>query len=316
MLFRGLIKRFKTLKYSKIAPVFVLVSMFIWLTTALSEQHSAKVSLHLRYVELDIHQYLEDTEPQRIDVFCTGTGFRLMLARMFPNTISIQSSAIKSKNGDYLLSPLSLVSYVDNHFDQTLKVDLKKTVAITTPIRKAVGRMLAVRMLDIIQLEAGYDWVSDFSFKPDSLYVTGPENLVNTLDYAYVSHDLTTPISSNFNEICFLKSDTPGLLQWSDSQVLTQRLVDRFTEHQVRVPIEIVQSVSNIEIQPIPRYAELSISAPVSSLKQLMPSEFRVTCEYQEDIKSNVLPLKILQSPKQVRILKIHPEEVQFFIRK
>jgi hypothetical protein len=316
MLFRGLNKQLKTLEYSKVAPVFVLVSMFIWLTTALSEQHSAKIPLYLRYVDLDTHQYLESSQSQRIDVFCTGTGFRLMLARMFPNTISINSRAIQSKNGDFLLSSLSLVSYVDNHFDQTLKADLKKAVAINTPIQKAVGRLLPVRMLDAVKLEAGYDWVSDFSFTPDSLYVTGPEKLVNTLDCAYVSHDLTTPISSNFDQLCLLKTETQGLLQWSQSEVRTQRSVDRFTEHLVRVPIEIIQSGSKIEIQPIPRNAELNISVPLKDVKQLKVEDFRVVCEYQENINSSVLPLKVLQSPKQVRILKIHPEEVQFFIRK
>jgi hypothetical protein len=238
-----------------------------------------------------------------------------MLARMFTNTISIKSSAIQSKNGNFILSPPSLISYIDNHFDQTLKVDLKNTDAIHTPIKKAVGRLLPVRMLDAVKLESGYDWVSDFSFTPDSLYVTGPEKLVNTLDYAYVSHDLTTPISSNFDQICFLKSDTQGLLQWSQNQILTQRLVDRFTEHVVRVPIEIIQLGSNIEIQPIPRYAELNTSVPLKFVKQLKSEDFKVVCEFQENMNSSVLQLKVLQSPKQVRILKIHPEEVQFFIR-
>ena len=316
MLFRGTIKRLTALKYSKVAPVFVLVSLFIWLTSTLSEQHTAEIPVNVIYVELDPLQYLQDFEPQKANVFCTGSGFRLMLARMFPQTLSVVARNIKQHSGVFELKAGVFAEYVEKHFDGGLVVDLKTLGAIQTPLRKAMGRKLAVRMIDSVALESGYDWISDYSFTPDSLYVSGPEAVVNTLDFAYITHDLTSPISVDFDAMCSLKSNKEGLLQWSQNQIHVQRSVARFTEYLMRVPIEVLQHQSqNTEIELIPRHTELILSTPISLVKQLKPTDFRVVCEFEDNTDTRLLGLKVLESPNQVRILRVSPNEVQFLIR-
>jgi hypothetical protein len=316
MLFRGITKRFTAFKHSKIAPVFVLVSLFIWLTSALSEQHSAEVAVYISYTELGEHQYLESSEPQKATILCTGTGFRLMLARMFPQTIPVIASDLEQQNGTFDIQKRVLVAYIENHFDGNLMMDIQNFVALKTPIRKAVGRSLAVRLIDSVAVKAGYGWTSNYTFTPDSLYVSGPEAIVNTLEYAYVTHGLASPTSENIDATFNLIEHDKGPLQWSQTVVRAQRAVSRFTEHSLRVPIEVLQTNMQGEIQLIPLNTELFLSVPLDFVKKLKPTDFRVVCEYGKDLSTGVLPLTVLESPKQVRILRLNPKEVQFLVRK
>lgn len=317
MPFRAFIKRLTSFKHSKVAPLFVLVSLFIWFTSALSEQHTAKVPIYLNYTDVGNLQYLEKVEPEKINVLCTGNGFRLMWARIFPQTLSIVASEIKEENEIFLLHPVILKEYVENHFNRSFMVNVKNLSTIQTPIRRAVRRKLAVRMADPVALKAGYDWISNYVFSPDSLYVSGAATLVNNLEYAYLSHNMTSPISENFDKKCDLVSNVDHSLKWSQAEVRVQRSVARFTEHSLRVPIEVIQQNNQVqEIQLIPRYAEVFFSAPLGSVKQIKPTDFRVVCDYQINSVSNVLPLAVLESPDQVRILRVSPTEVQFLVRK
>lgn len=310
------IKRLISLKYAKVAPTFVFISLFIWLTSALSEQHSARIPLFLGYIDLDTEQYLENTALQKVDVICSGSGFRLMMARMFPQTLSVSSNNIEQQKESFKLKTSLLAMYVENHFDGTLVMDINSVDAIQTPIRKATKRPLAVRISEPIELQPGYDWTSDFSFTPDTIYAYGPEELVQSLDYAYLKHDLTSPISENLDVIFELKSENEALLNWSQTQVRAQRSLDRFTEYNIRIPIEFLNNDKKLEVQLIPRYTELNLSVPIGLLKNIKPTDFRVVCEYLENDDSNRLPLRVLKSPEQVRILKLNPEEIQFFVRK
>lgn len=316
MLIRGITKRFTAFKYSKIAPVFVLVSLFIWLTSALSEQHSAEVPVYISYTELGNHQYLESSEPQKATILCAGTGFRLMLARMFPQTISVIASDLEQQHGTFDIQKRVLVAYIENHFDGNLMVDIQNLVALKTPIRKAVGRSLAVRVIDSVAVKAGYGWTSNYTFTPDSLYVSGPEAVIKTLEYAYVTHGFSSPTAENIDTTFNLIEHDQGPLQWSLTEVRAQRTVSRFTEHSLRVPIEVLQTINQVEIQLIPRHTEVFLSVPLDIVKQLKSTDFRVVCEYNERLSSGVLPLSVLESPKQVRILRLNPKEVQFLVRK
>ena len=313
---RAAINRLTLIRYVRVAPVFVSVSVFIWLISALSEQHTAKVAVYLSYKDTGPLQYLENAKPQKIHAQFTGNGFRLMWARMFPQTLSIAAHEIALEDETYLLTPKKFQTYVENHFDGSLAVYSKNMSAIQTPIRSATRRLLAVRMIDSVALKAGYDWTSNYIYTPDSVYVSGAGAAVSKLEYAYVSHGLSTAISENFDLMCGLVSDNNQLLKWSQEQIRVQRSVTRFTEHNLRVPIALIQPHQEQEIELMPRYAEVFFSVPLSQIKNIKPTDFKVVCDYTINTDSGFLPVTVLESPNQVRILRVSPTEAKFLVRK
>ncbi len=61
----------------------------------------------------------------------------------------------------------------------------------------------------------------------------------------------------------------------------------------------------------------LTFSAPLSSLREMIPSDFLIGIDYtQIEDNTNSVQLKVLKAPKGVINLRIEPKEAQYLMRR
>ena len=71
-LFSGLIKRIGSLKQLRLIVIFFLISLFVWLSSKMSEVHTAKVDINFDYSDETFETYRIDEPAQALNSLFLG----------------------------------------------------------------------------------------------------------------------------------------------------------------------------------------------------------------------------------------------------
>ena len=106
-LFSGLIKRIGSLKQLRLIVVFFLISLFVWLSSKMSEVHTAKVDIYFDYSDETFETYRVHEPTQAVEFVISGTGFRLLFARLFTPTVYLPMTDVQTDDKGFIFpSPL------------------------------------------------------------------------------------------------------------------------------------------------------------------------------------------------------------------
>ena len=103
----------------------------------------------------------------------------------------------------------------------------------------------------------------------------------------------------------------------SEDKVVIEVAVDRFSEAKYQLPIEMLHLPPGLVCKFFPSKVTLTFSAPLSSLREIIPSDFLIGMDYtQIEENANSVQLKVLKAPKGIINLRIEPKEAQYLMRR
>ncbi|MGB2370380.1 MAG: hypothetical protein ACPH53_03595, partial [Flavobacteriaceae bacterium] len=122
-LFSGLIKRIGSLKQLRLIVVFFLISLFVWLSSKMSEVHTAKVDIYFDYSDETFETYRVDEPAQAVEFVISGTGFRLLFSRLFMPTVYLSMTDVQTDDKGFYFSKPALISAVESNYRNVLRVN-------------------------------------------------------------------------------------------------------------------------------------------------------------------------------------------------
>ena len=313
-LFSGLIKRIGSLKQLRLIVIFFLISLFVWLTSSMSEVHTAKVDIYFDYSDETFETYRVDESAQAVEFVISGTGYRLFFARIFPPTVYLSMSDIQTDDKGFYFSKPTLISAVELHFRNVLRVNQLMLDRLYAPFFTSSIKKVPVRLQEDFTLADGYAWSSELIFIPDSLYVSGSPEKVDSLKYAFVVTPPKKKFTTSLDEKLSLTSDLLANYKWSEIQVYATQKISRYTEIELRLPIEVLDPKNNIDVSVIPAFAQVSLRVPVQQARQIDPSQFILGCRLPIDTISEFLGVEFVKIPDNIVVNEITPSQVRYFI--
>ena len=313
-LFSALVKRIGSLKQLRLIVIFFLISLFVWLSTKMSEVHMAKVDIYFDYSDETFETYRVDKPAQAVEFVMSGTGFRILFARLFTPTVYLSMTDIlMDDNGFYFSKPL-MISAVESHYRNVLRVNQLMLDRLDAPFFASSINKVPVRLQEDFMLADGYAWSSELNFTPDSLYVSGSPEKVDSLEYAFVVTPTNKEFRTSLDEKLSLTSDLQANYKWSETQVHATQKISRYTQIELRLPIEVFDPIENIDVSVIPAFAQVSLRVPVQQARQIDPSQFILGCRLPIDTVSEFLGVDFEKIPDNIVIDEITPSQVRYFI--
>ena len=313
-LFSGLIKRIGSLKQLRLIVVFFLISLFVWLSSKMSEIHTSKVDIYFDYSDETFETYRVHEPAQAIEFVISGTGLRLLLARLFTPTVYLSMTNIQKDGNRFYFSKPALISAVETHYRNVLRVNQLKLDRLDAPFFDASIKKIPVRLHEDFMLADGYAWSSELNFTPDSLYVSGSAEKVDSLEYAFVVKPTNKEFTTSLDEKLSLTQDLQVNYKWSEMQVHATQKISRYTQIELRLPIEVLDPVESIDVSVIPAFAQVSLRVPVQQARQIDPSQFILGCRLPFDTISEFLAVDFEKIPDNIVVNEITPSQVRYFI--
>ena len=297
--------------------VFLLISASIWFLNALSENYTSVLEYPLVYTDFPEDKVFVGELPGHLDLQINAHGYALIRYRMFrkPVPISFDVSDYNLSPGQDSSSTHILTRYLKDHISRQLPTELQlleiKPDTLYFQFADKVTRMLKIRA------DFNYTIVNQFTIKdgimltPDSVEVTGPDLILDTLAFISTESQELGELTRNYSDKVRL-SQKPDLT-YNFTRVECFIELERFTELQVAVPIEVLNLPDSILLQTFPSSININCKIGLSKYDRIENYPFRAVVDYEKiEERVQTLSVSIQNLPEYLLAYEYYPKTVEF----
>lgn len=305
----------RELRLNRRAITFLIclcISALLWVVISLSENYTERryFPVHYRDLPTDVNpDALEDT----LSLEFSTTGFNLLFYDPGNEAIEVDASRLlQSQSGGFYFIPNSMLARQFNRqFGSTLKVLRLHPDTLKLPRLLGEGRMLPVSLSGKIPLHGDLDVMGHYYLEPDSVLVKGEIRIKELLvDPSGIR------LREGKNRLALSIGDPgPGMYPSQDSVYLVLT-AEKYTEREFRVPVEIVGLPPGYSFKPVPKKVNVKCRVPYSRLHVEVPISAEVDYKDIEAGKATKVKVHVKCQDPRIKIIRTHPETVDFILRK
>ncbi len=292
---------------------FLGFSFVLWFIAKFSKEYTEVIGLEMQLEDIPATIIPLVQSPQKVEFTLKASGFQFLYYQFIDNQLELNLKDADYQGGTAIL-PIAAQfqnlqeqllgdTEIINYFPAIIEFDYQEQAAKTVPIVSPEFKMAI-----------GYA-ITAIVFEPDSVAVIGPENVIKTINAMQPLFELQDPIKSSFEGYFSLPiKDQYTVL--SQQEVLMKVVVDRFSEAKYQLPVEMINVPKGAVFKFFPKKATLTFSAPLSTLGNISPEDFKLGVDYNQLSDSNKsVKLTVFSSPQGITNMRIEPKEVQYLMR-
>jgi YbbR domain-containing protein len=297
--------------------VFLLISATIWLLNALSKNYTDVIEYPLVYVDFPENKVSVGELPGQLDLEINAHGYALLRYKMFRKPVPV----------NFNVSEYNLITRQDGSGTYILTRYLKDQIASQLPAEIQLLQIkpdtlffhFAEEVTRKVRIQPDFSFSVDKQFTikdgivltPDSVVVTGPDLILDTLSCVLTEHLDLGELTKNYSDRVRL-SPRPDLT-YDETRVDCNIELERFTELQIRVPIEVLNLPDSILLQTFPSAIKLNCKVGLSKYERIEQYPFRAAVDYEKiDEAGNVVNVSILNLPDYLLGYEYAPKSVEF----
>lgn len=308
-------------------PFIFMICLFIaaslWFINAMEKQYENYVMIPVQFTNFPKNKNLISTPPSKLRAKIKARGFTLLRykinASIYPVNFNIKSfTNSKFDNqiqGDLIILPDEYIYQITDQLDADISILDLYPDTIRFSFDNVIGKKVKVASNITTEFDNQYFMSDSIKFTPQSVTVTGPSSVLDTLKYIYTEDIKTGRLNSSFKKNISLKIYED--LDVTPEKVQVEIPVSQYTEYIEKVSVTKLNVPDSVNIVTFPGKVELNCIIALNQFKNISPSDFQISIDYN-DIKpdSRQIPVKILKTPPNVRIIKYQPSSVEFIIER
>jgi hypothetical protein len=286
------------------------------LLNALSKNYTTDIEYPLVYTDFPEDRVFVGELPEHLDLQINSHGYALLRYKMFrkPVPISFHVSAFNLRGLDSS-STFILTRYLKDEISRQIPSELQlleiKPDTLYFRFADKVTQKLPIKP------DFSYTVTNQFTIKdkimltPDSVEVTGPDLNVDTLSYVLTERMELGELTRKYNDKVRIKQQAD--LSYSLSSVDCVIELERITEMQVAVPIEVINLPDSLLLQTFPSSVTLNCRVGLSNYERIESYPFRAVVDFlkiEERVPS--LNVNILNLPEYLLGYEYYPKTVEY----
>jgi len=255
-----------------------------------------------------------NNEIQVTDFIVSGTGFRLLSARLITPTVFLSMQDAQIDGDGIYFTQQDLISAVESQFRNVYRVNQLSLKRLDTPFIQSASKRVPVRLVQDLVPADGYAWSSELQIVPDSLTVFGLPSQVDTLMYALLDSPKNKMFNTSFDQKLELITDLQSNFKWSQTKVYVTQNISRYTQVELRLPVEVIDSDEKVDVSLIPAFVLVNLRVPIERVRQIDPSQFVLGCRLPSDTTAEYLEVNFEKIPEDIMVKDITPKQVRYFL--
>lgn len=298
--------------------VFLFISVFIWFLNALSKNYTTEIEFPLSYVDFPEDRVYIGQLPKELTLRVNAHGYAILRYNLFrkPSPISFQLSAItfNRPGGDnsrgYLLTRYMRDQVTSQLPPELQLLDLKPDTLFFQFARSITKKVKIVPDLRF-DVDNQFTIRDGISLVPDSVVVTGPDLILDTLREVPTVRSELGQLSKNFSDKVRLKK-IPDL-EYSLSRVDCNIELERYTEVQLNLSIGVLNLPDTISLQTFPSRVKFTCNVGLSKFDRVSANLIRAVVDYEEiEEGSRLMDVHIQNAPVYLLSYDYYPKTVEF----
>ena len=296
---------------------FLFFAVVIWIFVQFSKQYNEVLQIPVRYVNVPPDKLLLEGTPENIQLKMQENGFRIAWFSLFPPTLTIDLSKAYVENG-------TLIYVIDENrseIQSQLEIDFDNNQfvrdALVLDYEQKQEKKLPVRSKIEVEYAVGYSAVIPLSIEPDSVRVSGPDNILDTLSELRTFPLSLSKVKKDQSGFVYLDTTYHPNLSFYRNKVKYEVDVEKFTEGKVQVPIELINVPQNLNVVIFPKETVLFFQVNLKDFNKVTASDFRVVANFANVRgEQDFLIPELIKKPEFTSNIRLNEKKIQFIIKK
>jgi hypothetical protein len=303
---------------------FLLLSFIFWYLNSLGKNIESDLKYPVRYINLPKERVLSADLPPRLDLNLKGPGYSILKLKLSGSRapLILDFSTINyrrvtgSKTLSYYILSSGLIPKLKSQLRTECEINSIKPDTLFFSFDRIIAKTVPVIPDIEVQTERQYSVKGNIKVTPDSVILTGPKHIVDTVENVRTRFKRITGVDETITRSIMLRTSREYSV--SVKKVMLTIPVEQFTEAEIRVPVKIINSRDTINVRIFPDEVTIRCQVAVSDYSQFKERPFEVVIDLNKiDLNStDKIPVEIPNVPPFVNSLIVTPSKVDFLIEK
>lgn len=302
--------------------VFLLISLFIWFLNALSKSYTSVIEYPLTYTDFPEDRVFVGDLPEHLALRINAHGYAILRYKTFRKPVPISfkvSTFTLTRPGQDSSRAFILTRYIREQVSQQLPAEMQllqiQPDTLHFHFARRVTRMVKILPDFTFNVENQFTLKDGIILNPDSVEVTGPDLILDTLRYVYTVKSDLGDLSKNFSDKVRLRRISD--LEYSRLKINCSFELERFTEVQLTIPIEVLNQPDSIVLQTFPSRIKLTCNVGLSKYERVDGNLIKAVVDYTDITDATkVLDVDIQNIPVYLISSEYYPKTVEYLMSK
>ncbi len=313
-MFKKIRSLYKTRKFN-VFVFFVLLALIYSMLSKLTSNYTKTIVFVVKPVDVPSDQVVLDQSIDSIRLELEGYGYNLAKYYIDQPIIEISLNDLNKVKSKYQWTKQRNFSDLQSKFNKSVRLVSSSVDQIEFIIEQYESKKVPVELKLELDYKSGFDSFNEYKLSKDSIMITGPNSLIDTINMIQTHKLVLNQIDSEINTKIRIKPSENNNITHSDTELDFQLKVEKFTEESIKVPVTIVNIDDNMKINYYPKVVSVLYRVSIREYKSVNPMDFRVECDLNTINRDNsVLISSITKKPNNVRKCRIENNQIQYVI--
>ena len=298
--------------------VCLIIATTLWFLNALSKDYSTTISYPVKFFNPPENRFLADKTPAKLELEVDGQGFTLLRFKLLsfaPIKLDIEdiTKNMAANTGTYNVTSRNLVANIEDQLNNELSITNIKPEVLVIVLDSLITKTVPVELEINVDFEPQFNLKNPISTNPENVNITGPAILLEKISVIKTKVNIINKLNSTINqEIELIHPDKTSI---SPDKVTLQIEVEKYTEKELKIPIEILNKPKNKRIKLFPSELKVVFTVGLSRFEKINASDFGASVDYNTIVNDvNNLAINLYNQPEFIQGVRIIPEKVEFLI--
>ncbi len=301
---------------------FLLLSVLFWFLTAMNKDYPTTISYPVRYIKFPEKKVLVNDIPDRLELSVNAGGYTLLKYKL-RSYIDPIIFDVETFSPNRVLSDPSTMYIKTNSAREDITTQLAdiEIVSISPDtlffqFADKMSKKVPVEPDFEISFEKQYMQVGPYLVEPDSVTISGPEVIIDTIKVVSTEPVIMSDVNRSFD--MELKMQPQNKVEFDPLEVWIQVPVEKFTEASLKVQIEVINMPDSLLLRPFPPAVTVNCQIGLSAYETLNEHLFRAVIDYAEvgNMLGNKLQVQIIKMPVYIKSVNFTPKSVEYIVER
>lgn len=321
-------KKTSTVNFQKKLTVFcvcIFLSIFFWFLSVFAKYYNDIIEVSATYINLPTNKVVANDLPEKIKLKIRAQGFDLLKYKLFKFPIEVEIDAKlmnvigTEKSSKSFITAASLFQSVASKINPDFELVEIQPDTIFLRFDAMLSKKIPIRLNTLLKTEKQFFLSDSIKLFPDSITVSGPKSIIDTIKYLYTEHFEKEHIKNS--EEFLVPISVPNAskhLLLSSQKVSVTIHVTKYTEGNFNIPIEVINLPENYTYETYPSEVSIYFKVSLDNYEKVSPNLFKLTIDYQKpgNLLDNNAKIEVTQAPDFVVVSRIVPSTVEFIVKK
>ena len=295
----------------------LIISFVAWMLIAVSNKYTITIKAGIEYVNLPEKRAFHSLQSDTVNVHLKMSGWNVLMYRVKPleTDIQVDLSTLATRNFIVFSNQLG---FINRQFPADKQVVRVSPDTLYFDFSTQTQRKVEIRVPTRVSFKKQYGIIGATKTSPQYVTVTGPADDIENIDFLQTDTVYGDFVHTDIRTVANINKQQRTNITIYPTSAEVSIPVGELTEKQIEVPIHILNAKKYTSVRIIPTKATITAMVSLRDYAKWTARDFEVVVDLENWAKNQVssLPVKLITAPDFCEIIRIEPQNVDFFVRK